>query len=174
MITFRNCSWRDPFLWEVADQPASRWNHENDGPVQYLADTPDGAWAEFLRHEEIVDEIDLAGVRRALWAIDIDVDSLEAPALPLATMTGDPSTYPDCQAEARRLRNSGASGIAVPSAALVAGSAAGYHICGGFQEGAPRDGRVYVLFGVQPDAVGWVIVDEGRPPVEILDRVRHF
>src|SRR5205823_2277822 len=30
-----------------------------DGPAQYFADTPVGAWAEFLRHEGITDEADL-------------------------------------------------------------------------------------------------------------------
>lgn len=174
MITFRNCDRRYTFLWEVSDQPASRWNHKNDGPVQYLSDTPDGAWAEFLRHEEIVDEVDLAGIKRALWAVEVALDGLDAPDLPHSTLVGDHSTYPSCQEEARRLRKAGSRGIIVPSAALVAGSAAGYRVDGGFQEGSPRDGRVYVLFGVRPTAVGWAVVDEGCPPTEILGRVRHF
>lgn len=174
MITFRNCDSRYTFLWEATEQPANRWNHKDDGPVQYLSDTPDGAWAEFLRHEEIVDEVDLAGVKRALWAIEVDLDGLDAPHLPYATMIGEPSTYPTCQHEARRLRSAGSLGIIAPSAALVAGSAAGYRVNGGFQKGSPRDGRVYVLFGVRPTAVGWNVVDGGCPPVEILGRVRHF
>lgn len=174
MIAFRNCDRFRPFLWEAPDQPAGRWNQAGDGPVQYLADTPDGAWAEFLRHEEIVDEVDLAGISRALWAIDVDTDGLDAPDLPLTTMTGGLSTYPSCQEEARRLRDRGAPGITVPSAALMAGSAGGYQVDNGVREGPRRDGRVHVLFGARPDAVGWAIVAEGHPPVEILDRVRHF
>ena len=66
MIAFRHCDRRWPFLWESAVQPQARWHGDGEGPVQYLADTPDGAWAEFLRHEEITDEADLAGVSRAL------------------------------------------------------------------------------------------------------------
>lgn len=174
MITFRNCDRRYPFLWEITEQPAGRWNHQHDGPVQYLADTPDGAWAEFLRHEEIVDEVDLAGVKRALWAIDISTEDLDAPDLPLKTVTGGPATYSDCQDEARRLRDRGSKGLVAPSAALQSGAAAGYRIDGGLQMGDPRDGTVFVVFGPQPDAAGWPVVDEGRPPVELLDRVRHF
>lgn len=174
MITFRNCDCRYPFLWESPEQPAGRWNCADDGPVQYVADTPDGAWAEFLRHEEIKDELDLAGVRRGLWAIDVSLEGLRTPDLPDATMTGDPSTYPRCQEEARRLRDEGSRGITAPSAALLAGSAGGYRVAGGSQDGRRRDGRVHVLFGAQPDAVGWAVVAEGYPPVEILGRVRHF
>ena len=39
----------------------------NEAPVHYFSDTPDGAWAEFLCHEEITDPEDLPGIRRALW-----------------------------------------------------------------------------------------------------------
>lgn len=174
MITFRNCDRRFPFLWESSNQPAARWNRADDGPVQYLADTPDGAWAEFLRHEEIVDEADLIGVSRALWAIEVDTDDLDTPDLPFETLTGDPSTYPRCQAEARRLRDSGSPGITAPSAALTTGSAGGYRVDGGFQDGPRRDGCVHVLFGARPNAVGWAVVIKGHPPAEILDRVRRF
>ena len=64
MILFRHADPRFPFLWETASQPAGRWHAPGEGPVHYLADTPDGAWAEFLRHEEIRDPEDLAGIRR--------------------------------------------------------------------------------------------------------------
>ena len=174
MTTYRNADRRFPFLWESIEQPAARWNRAGDGPVQYLADTPDGAWAEFLRHEEIADAVDLTGVSRALWAIDIDTAGLSAPDLPVATMTGGLSTYPICQDEARRLRDEGSRGVTAPSAALVPGTAGGYHVNGGFCAGPPRDGRVHVLFGPQPEAIGWAIVDEGRPPTELLRRVRQL
>jgi hypothetical protein len=39
--------------------------------THYFTDTPDGAWAEFLRHEAIFDPEDLLTVRRAPWAVDI-------------------------------------------------------------------------------------------------------
>ncbi len=71
LIGFRHTNPAYPFLWEGAGQPESRWNRKGEGPVQFLADTPDGAWAEFLRHEEITDPDELPGIRRSLWAVDL-------------------------------------------------------------------------------------------------------
>ena len=59
MIGFRQVDARYPFLWEDSRQPEGRWHAAGDGPAHYIADTPDGAWAEFLRHEEITDPDDL-------------------------------------------------------------------------------------------------------------------
>jgi hypothetical protein len=56
MIVYRHADARFPFLWEGASQPPARWHGPGEGPVQYFADTPDGARAEFLRHEGIVEE----------------------------------------------------------------------------------------------------------------------
>jgi hypothetical protein len=172
MIAFRHCDRRWPFLWESAVQPQARWHGDGEGPVQYLADTPDGAWAEFLRHEEITDEADLAGVSRALWAVSVDEPGGVTPELPLETMTGGLDTYYDCQAEARRLREEGVETLEVPSAALEPGTAGGHVVDGGLKPAAPADGRVFVLFGRRPDVVGWVAVDDGRPPQGLVERVR--
>jgi len=89
VILFRHADPRWPFLWETADQPAGRWHGDGDGPVQYLADTPDGAWAEFLRHEEINEPEDVATVRRALWAIEVDDSEVAAePEMAMGVLTG--------------------------------------------------------------------------------------
>ena len=45
---FRHADHRYPFLWESAAQPAGRWHADGDGPCQYLADTPDGAFMSTL------------------------------------------------------------------------------------------------------------------------------
>lgn len=172
MIAFRNCDHRWPFLWESPTQPAARWHGPGEGPVQYLADTPDGAWAEFLRHEEIVDPLDLAGIERSIWVIDVDIDNPGHPTLPWDKMTGGPATYPQCRAEARRLRDTGKDAIRAPSAALNPGTAGGYCVEDGSRDASPRDGAVFVLFGTRPDAVGWLVVDKGQPPAELLARVR--
>ena len=172
MIVFRNCDRRWPFMWESPNQPAARWHADGEGPAQYLADTPDGAWAEFLRHEEIDDPIDLAGVERSLWVVDVHIDDPVRPNLPHETLVGSPGAYTQCQAEARRLRDAGADALQAPSAALKPRSAAGYRVERGFRSGPSRDGVVFVLFGTRPDAVGWQVVDRGRPPTEVLDRVR--
>ncbi len=172
MMTFRNCDKGWPFLWETAKQPGARWHADGDGPVQYLADTPDGAWAEFLRHEEIEDEVDLMGVDRALWCIEADTGSAVPPDLPVSIMTGDLNTYPACRDEAKRLRTAGREAIVAPSAALKSNTAGGYQVKGGFRHGPARDGQVYVLFGPRPALVGWLAVEAGRPPAELLRRVR--
>jgi len=102
MIVYRNADPRFPFLWENADQPAARWHGMGEGPVQYFADTPDGAWAEFVRHEGITQEAELVNVRRSLWAIELPDDlPAETPALPIRILTGGRGTYQRCRQEAR-------------------------------------------------------------------------
>lgn len=172
MMTFRNCDRRWPFLWETPTQPDARSHADGEGPVQYLADTPDGARAKFLRHEEIEDEIDLMGVNRALWCIEADVDAAVEPDLPSPTMTGDETMYAICQSESRRLRADGVTALVAPSAPLQPHSAGGDRVEAGFRRGPPRQGWVFVLFGPRPDLVGWQVVDADRPPAELLSRVR--
>jgi hypothetical protein len=142
--------------------------------VQYLADTPDGAWAEFIRHEEIIDPADLAGIERSLWAVEVDVEGEDVaePDLPEEILGGGLATYPTCQAEARRLRSEGVSSLDAPSAALVDGGARGQVVRGGLVEGADKQGRVLVLFGRRPDVPGWQCVARGAPPERVISLVR--
>jgi hypothetical protein len=175
MIVFRQADPRYPFLWTDASQPAARWHAPGEGPAHYFADTPDGAWAELLRHEEITDAEDAATLRRALWAIDIPDDPSVAVSLPEAVATGDPKTYSACQEHARDLRARGARRLVAPSAALVPGGASGRAVAaGGEHAGEPRDAHVIVLFGAPERIVGWQAVERGAPPADILPRVRHF
>jgi len=83
-----------PFLWQSAAQPEARWHGTGDGPANYFADTPVGAWAEFLRHEEITDPADLAGVRRSLWVVELPDSGYATAALSQRVMTGGLATYP--------------------------------------------------------------------------------
>ena len=174
MIGFRHTDPRFPFLWEDDSQPPGRWHGEGEGPAHYFADTPDGAWAEFLRHEDITDPADVAEVRRAVWAVELARPPREEPELGGRTLTGGLPSYRACQGEARRLRARGARGLVAPSAALMPGAAHGWRVEGGLKRGAPRDGRVIALFGPRPDLVGWETVHEGRPSARLLRRVRHF
>lgn len=175
MIAYRHADPRFPFLWESENEAEGRWNATGDGPVQYLADTPDGAWAEFLRHEEITTPEDLATVRRAIWAVDLGNERIDArPELGKRASFGNRDSYPRCQREARRLRAQGAVSLIAPSAALLPTGASGYRCDGGLVPGPPRDGRVYVLFGARPQAIGWRVVFRGRPAADLLDKVRHF
>jgi hypothetical protein len=174
MILFRHADPRFPFLWEGSDQPPARWHGSADGPAHYFADTPDGAWAELLRHEEIRDADDLPGIRRALWAVEaFDLEDLEV-ELPQALLLGGFESYAECRKEAARLRALGIASFRTPSAALLPGGATGWIVDGGLREGPSRNGEVYVLFGPRPDLVGWRTVDEGCPHSGLLPRVRHF
>ncbi len=175
MIVFRQADPRYPFLWSDASQPAARWHAEGEGPAHYFADTPDGAWAELLRHEEIHDPADVATVRRALWAVELDDAPATAVSLPSKVLTGGRDTYPACQTLARRLRTRGARRLVAPSAALGPGGATGIEVVAAVERAAtPRDGRVLVIFGESDGIVGWKAVASGAPPTGVLARVRHF
>ena len=175
MIVYRHVDPRFPFLWESTEQPPARWHGRDEGPAHYFADTPNGAWAEFLRHEGITSENELENVRRALWAVEIpDAIQAIAPHLPDAVMRGDLDSYDACRREAHRLRGLGAFVLKAPSAALVAGGARGWKVEGGLQPAEARDGVVIVLFGPRPDLTGWLAAAAGRPAADLLDRVRHL
>jgi RES domain len=175
VILYRHADPRFPFLWESADQPPARWHGPGEGPVQYFADTSDGAWAEFLRHEGIANESELVNVRRALWAVAASDDlPAQVPRLSQAVLTGGIATYAECQKEARRLRNRGALALRVPSAALLPGGAAGWKVNGGLRPAAERDGTVFAVFGARPDFVGWMAAFAARPGTDLLGRVRHL
>jgi RES domain len=174
---FRHVDRRDPFLWESPAQPAGRWHGAGEGPAQYLASTPDGAWAEFLRHEEIVELRDLAGIERALWAIEVDaaLERPPVPELPAETLVGGLATYEACQAEARRLRAGGADALRAPSAALLSGAAGGQVVRDDVIRAAEaRDGEVLCLFGSRAGLRGFLCVEDGRPPARVLPLVRSL
>lgn len=174
MIVYRHADPRFPFLWESAEQPPARWHGTGEGPVQYFSSTPDAAWAEFLRHEEITDPADVATVSRSLWAIELPDEPLATPSLQAATLVGGTATYPACRDEAARLRASGARGLVAPSAALDRRTGSGYRTDAGLRPGPRREESVIVLFGPRPDLTGWTACFEGRPRPELLGRVRQL
>ena len=175
MIVFRQADHRFPLLWSTESQPAARWHADGEGPAHYFADTPDGAWAEFIRHEEIRDPEDLATVRRALWAVEIGDAAPEPVALPASVLTGGPASYERCQDHARKVRARGVRRLVAASAALLPGAAAGREVVDGHEQPATgRDGQTIVVFGLPDGLVGWQAVDRGSPPADVLGRVRHF
>jgi RES domain len=174
-IGFRHADARYPFLWESAAQPVGRWHAAGEGPCQYLADTPDGAWAEFIRHEEITDPIDLAGVARSMWAIEVPDDALNtAHRASTPGARDDPDSYASCQRYAAVQRAAGVTEMIAPTAALHRGGAHGERTDGGLRDAADRDGAVWVLFGPRPDLRAWRVVERGTPPERILGLVRRF
>ena len=176
-IWFRSADRRYPFFWESDRQPAARWHGDSEGPAQYLSSTPDGAWAEFLRHEEITDPADLEGVRRVVWAVELDLEqeTLLEPELPENALVGGRDTHTRCQEAARRLRDRGASALRAPSAALLPGTARGQRTKGSaLVEANERDGETLVLFGSRPDARAWIAADRGAPSPRTVGLVRHL
>jgi hypothetical protein len=87
---------------------------------------------------------------------------------------GDMSTYDECQREARRIRGRGAKGLVAPSPALDPASPSGFRTERGLRVAPKRGERVFVLFGLRPDLVGWAACREGRPRDDLLPRVRHL
>jgi RES domain-containing protein len=174
-VGYRHCDPRYPFLWATSNQPAARWHRYGEGPAHYFADTPVGAWAEFLRHEEIRDVADLKGVRRSLWAAELPETDYAVPALSHEQLTGGRDTHASCQAEATRLRRAGMLRLQAPSAALIDGGARGW-IANPDEKAAPkaRDGVVWVLYGIAPNLVAWPAVEASAPAERLLPLVRHF
>jgi RES domain len=174
VIVYRHADTRLPFLWESSSQPAARWHADGDGPVQYFSETPDGAWAEFLRHEEIIAPSDVEGVRRAMWAVEVPEQEFAEPSLAANVLSGGPGSYAACRDEARDLRAAGATGLSAPSAALLPGAASGWRVDGGLRPGPARNERTIALFGRHPDLTGWAACAAGRPRADLLDRVHRF
>lgn len=176
MILYRTTHPYYPFIWESDEQPPARWHAEGEGPVHYFATTPEGAWAEVLRHEEITDPEDLKGLtERAMWIVQLseapsDARDLDAPDLDAATLTGSQNTYAACREEARRIRASDSSGFIAPSAALRAEGAVKYTDSDGVQL-EPVDSNVVVLFGRRSDLTAQ-LAGIGRPADRLLEHVR--
>ena len=173
MILFRQTPPGYPFLWENLSQPEGRWHGPGEGPAHYCADTPDGAWAEFLRHQDIKDSIDLPGINRDLWAIEVaDKEPFHHVRLSHTVCTA--KDYRPCQAEAKHLRAAGATGVKAPSAALVPDVASGFVVEGGLKPAPRRNGSVYVLFGRRTDLIGWRAAAEAHPSPDLLSKVRYL
>ena len=173
MIVFRNTDVDVPFFWESDVQPRARWHGTGEGPAQYMSSTPSAAWAEFLRHQGITDPEDVAGIERAMWAIEIPDDEATAvPELSRATLVGGTQTYAACQREARRLRAGGATRLLSRSAAVRGGSASGWRTDGDLRPAPPREENTIVLYGRRPELVGWIAASPGRPEPELVARTR--
>jgi hypothetical protein len=172
VIVFRNADVDVPFLWESNAQPPARWHGPGEGPAQYFSSTPEAAWAEFLRRQEIRNPADLAGIARASWAVDIaENEPASHPDLPRPTLTG--AAYGACQAEAARLRASGATRIDAPSAAVDPQSPSGWRVESGLHRGTRRMEETIVLFGTRSHLIGWRTCAPGAPGPDVLSRVRY-
>lgn len=155
------------------DQPAARWHGVGEGPCHYLATSAKGAWAEVLRHEEIDQTDDLVDLQRSLWEVEAPMPQA-VPQLPYSDLTGDRSTWPACQGEARRLRAVGYASLKAPSAALLSGRAELHGVdVNGVVISGDIPSETVVHFGMPSRLVGMAQA-EGHPDPTILGDVRHF
>lgn len=170
-VYFRYSSYDVPF-WARANTTDERWHRSGDGATQYLSTTPDGAWAELIRNEKLRSKADLALVSMPLWQARVqqghvaDYRDFEVAAKagfdPEALIHDDRSA---CQAEGRRLRKLGFSGILYPSSALP-----------GEQNLALFGPRILLPWGAPRRLVSGIPATRltvGAPPPDLLPRVRH-
>lgn len=150
--------------------------------MHYLASTPTVAWAEWIRHQEIHEPDDLAGVAAALWAVLIPQswggEELQEVTLPLEAVLG---TKADAQTArlnmVTQLKRQGAQGLLAPSAALHQSHnnlPCMQVIADGEQAATLAMPAHVILLWCQADQLpGWCCVPEGRPGPELLPLVRR-
>ena len=168
---FRYSSYDVPF-WARPNTTDERWHSTGDGATQYLSATPDGAWAELIRNENLRSEADLDLVQMPLWQARIEQEHIaDYGDFEAAGRTGfSPEALIDddqaaCRAEGRRLREAGFAGVLYPSAALP-----------GEQNLVLFGPRILLPWGASrrlASGVPAMNLTVGAPPKELLPRVRH-
>jgi RES domain-containing protein len=124
LLAFRQTDYDVPF-WARSNSHPGRWNRPGDPSTQYWSLHPDGAWAEFLRQEELTAADDVDALRRPIWVCRISL----APLADLRSdeqrdrwgIAADALVDPDwaaCQDLARTLREQRVAGVIAPSAAI--------------------------------------------------------
>jgi len=124
-VAFRYSEYDVPF-WARANTQDGRWHCAREAPVQYMSLSPDAAWADLLRHENLRTEPEAAMVRMPLWVLKVDesrivdyssFEKAEAAGFPPDALIDD--HWARCQAEGARLRALGMRGVLGPSAAVA-------------------------------------------------------
>lgn len=124
---FRQTDYDTPF-WNRPNSHHGRWNQAGGVPTQYWAASPDVAWAERLRQDEITDDALAAELRTPIWAarfeeagiLDLREGSPDGIDLARPELIGP---HGPCQELVPSLIASGVRGIIAPSAAIDGGFA---------------------------------------------------
>lgn len=173
MIVFRLSNYDTPFP-PAPSRRDGRFSVEGDALANYWCLHPHGPWAERIRWEGIADAEQAAQLRGRVWAARIEVpDPLvvgfdDAPTHDLTAAELVADDLRPCQRAAGRWREDGVETVIVPSAAL------------------PGTDNL-VIFG-QRLPVAWLgpvidpdldvpsslVADQGAPPLDVVDHVRHY
>jgi RES domain-containing protein len=168
---FRYTDYDVPF-WARTNSRAGRWHRRGDAPTQYWSMTPEAAWAELIRAENLHSEAEVDLVRMPMWAcrvpmvglVDLtDIDVQHAQGITELEMVGD--DWAPCQALGVKLRDARA-GVIAPCAALDGHANA--TIFGGRRAIDWRDRPALAR------TVPATVVAIGRPPGGLVERVRRL
>ncbi|MCU4185796.1 RES family NAD+ phosphorylase [Acidiferrimicrobium sp. IK] len=171
VTAYRHAAYDTPW-WAAPSSRAGRFHRASDATVQYLALHPLGPAAEVLRHN-VGPEGNPDDVRLNLWAVRVELDGVltigfdRCPeyAITPDELVGD--DYGPTQRLADTLRNRGAGGVRVPSAALP-----------GTDNLVLFGPRLLIPYMAEPtddiDAPSGHLTDRGRPPGEVASVVRWF
>jgi len=171
-VAFRYADYDTP-LWSRPNTEDGRWNIGRTEATQYLSLSPDGSWADRIRHENLRTEIDVALIRMPLWVVKVSEERIadygtfekaEAAGFPTDALVDD--DWERCQAEVKRLKDLGFRGVLSPAAALPGDTALTLF-----------GGRYAVDWDEAPGLVSAVpakIVTIGAPPAGLVERVRFF
>jgi RES domain-containing protein len=170
---FRLASWDTP-LRVNPNRTAGRFNRENSPATQYIALHPLTPWAEYLRSHGLTSREEVADRRLRTWSIrviaseivEIDFEHAADYGLDPYDLISDDWTA--CQEFADRLRQDAAAPevVKVPSAALPGTSNV---VIFGEREDIP-----YLWTPIdEGDLPACIVAEEGRPPMKLLDLVRH-
>jgi hypothetical protein len=170
-VAFRLASWGRPLRTEASRVPGRFHRPAEEEPTQYLCLHPLGPWAEFLRGNDLRAPEQARVVSQRVWALRLDLaglvkvgfeDAARHRARPGDLVSDD---YRACHRLARRLRQDGARGMVVPSAALP-----------GTLNVVLFGARVSAPYLVDPlgalDVPAAITADGGRPPEGLLRLVR--
>jgi hypothetical protein len=164
----------DTPLWARPNSSAQRWNRTREAPTQYTSLSPDGAWAELIRSEDVTALVDVRLLSMPLWALQVretqvadysTFEKAEAAGFPADALVGD--DHERCRAEGTRLREHGYHGVLAASAALP--GAVNLTLFGArlaVEWGCEEHRQLASFIPVKQLAVG-------HPPDDLLPRVRQ-
>jgi hypothetical protein len=171
VTAYRLASWGRPLRTEASRVPGRFHAAAQEEPTQYLCLHPLGPWAEFLRGHDLRTVEQARVVSQRVWALRLDMEALVPvgfdDAAEHSVRPGDlvSDDHRACRRLAGRLREAGAEGMVVPSAALP--GTLNVVLFG------PRVSSPYLVDAVSPlDVPAGITGDGARPPDALVALVR--